>query len=85
MVRCVFDREQERTALTSAGTQSTPQKDGKAGGHCWNALPQENPELLLAELLNLIKMYCKSYHEKEDMGISHLSWAIFIHTEQPVS
>lgn len=70
MVRCVFDREQERTALTSAGTQSMPQKDGKAGGHCWNALPQEHPAWLAA-LLNLIKMYSKSYHEKEGMGISH--------------
>lgn len=57
MASSVFDREQERTVLTSAGTQSMPHKDGEVGEHCWNALPQEHPALLLATLSNLIKMY----------------------------
>lgn len=85
MVSSVFDREQERSVVTSEGTQSMPRKDGKVGGHCWNALPQEHPALLLAVLLNLIKMYSESYHEKEGMGMSHPSQDTSIHIEQPVS
>lgn len=71
MASSVFDREQERTVLTSVGTQSMSHKGGKVGGHCWNALPLEHPALLLAALLNLIKMYSESYQEKEGMGIRH--------------
>lgn len=57
MASSVFDREQERTVLTAAGTQNMPHKDGEVGGHCWNVLPQEHPALLLAALSNLIKIY----------------------------
>lgn len=73
MASSVFGREQERTVLTSAGNQSMPHKDGKVGGHWWNAWPQEHLALLLAALLNLIKMYSESYQKKEGMGISHPS------------
>lgn len=71
MARCVFEREQERTALTSPGTQSMPQKDGKAAMAKLECTASGTPSTAVGITAQLDQSAFWKLHEKEGMGISH--------------